>query len=87
MVKSKSRERQIEGQSEELEAWMVSGIKGREGKNQDLDPNIPVHSQTKPCTIDVLPLYLFLFRSMQKQQQQENGSFIINRKCMQHHFR
>lgn len=38
-------------------------------KNQDLDPNIPVHSQTKPCTIDVLPLYLFLFRSMQKKKQ------------------
>lgn len=34
VVKSKSRERQIEGQSEELEAWMVSGIKGREGKTK-----------------------------------------------------
>lgn len=47
-------------------------------KNQDLDPNIPVHSQTKPCTIDVLPLYLFLFRSMQKKtNKQENGSLNV----------
>lgn len=37
--------------------------------------NVPLRSETKPCTTEVLPL--FLFHSMQKGK--ENGRLFINK--------
>lgn len=51
---------------------MATYVEGEGGYN--LICNIPVHSQTKPCTTEILPL--FLFHSMQKGE--ENGRLVVN---------